>query len=166
AAGVEHALASPLHYRARDPGGHVARARLRAQRLPVGHEGARPDAHRPHARARRDPAGVHGHGAERSQSGRTRVDALGAEFSRLSRRGLRVRDGHRHRQRGRRMGSADESRRDDTRGRMIALAALLLVTTFPSSSKTSWMRPESFNLIIGMERDATIKTLTDRGWNV
>ncbi len=49
---------------------------------------------------------------------------------------------------------------------MIALAALLLVTTFPSSSKTSWMRPESFNLTIGMARNATVKTLADRGWNV
>ena len=47
---------------------------------------------------------------------------------------------------------------------MIALAALFLVTTFPSSSKTSWMRPESFHLTIGMERDATVKTLADRGW--
>ena len=47
---------------------------------------------------------------------------------------------------------------------MIAMAALLLVTTFPSSSKTSWMRPESFNLIIGMERDATIKSLAARGF--
>ncbi|MDQ6799859.1 MAG: hypothetical protein M3041_03380 [Acidobacteriota bacterium] len=49
---------------------------------------------------------------------------------------------------------------------MIALAAFLLVTTFPSSSKTSWMRPESFHLMIGMQRDATVKTLADRGWNV
>jgi hypothetical protein len=47
---------------------------------------------------------------------------------------------------------------------MIALAALLLVTTFPSSSKTSWMRPESFHLTIGMERNATVKALADRGW--
>jgi hypothetical protein len=49
---------------------------------------------------------------------------------------------------------------------MIALAALLLVTTFPSSSKTSWMRPESFHLTIGMERAETVKTLEDRGWNI
>ncbi|HEX9500701.1 MAG TPA: hypothetical protein VGA10_03525 [Thermoanaerobaculia bacterium] len=49
---------------------------------------------------------------------------------------------------------------------MIALAALLLVTTFPSTSKTSWMRPESFHLTIGMDRDTTVKTLADRGWNV
>jgi hypothetical protein len=48
---------------------------------------------------------------------------------------------------------------------MIALATLLLAVTFPSSSKTSWMRPESFPLTIGMDRDATIKTLADRGWD-
>ena len=48
---------------------------------------------------------------------------------------------------------------------MIAVVALLFATTFPSSSKTSWMRPESFNLTIGMERDATLKMLADRGWN-
>jgi hypothetical protein len=48
---------------------------------------------------------------------------------------------------------------------MIALATLLLAITFPSSSKTSWMRPESFHLMIGMDRDATIKTLADRGWD-
>ncbi|HEY8182219.1 MAG TPA: hypothetical protein VII32_08255 [Thermoanaerobaculia bacterium] len=48
---------------------------------------------------------------------------------------------------------------------MIALATLLLAITFPSSSKTSWMRPESFHLTIGMDRDATIKTLADRGWD-
>jgi hypothetical protein len=48
---------------------------------------------------------------------------------------------------------------------MIALATLLLAVTFPSSSKTSWMRPESFHLTIGMDRDATIKTLADRGWD-
>ena len=45
---------------------------------------------------------------------------------------------------------------------MIALVTLLLVTTFPSSSKTSWMRPESFHLTVGMDRDATIKTLTGK----
>jgi hypothetical protein len=48
---------------------------------------------------------------------------------------------------------------------MIALATLLLAITFPSSSKTSWMRPESFHLTIGMDRDATLKTLADRGWD-
>jgi hypothetical protein len=47
---------------------------------------------------------------------------------------------------------------------MIALAALLLATAFPSNSKTSWMRPESFNLAIGMSRSEAVKTLADRGW--
>jgi len=47
---------------------------------------------------------------------------------------------------------------------MIAVVAFLLATTFPSSSRTSWMRPESFNLIIGMEREATIKSLADKGF--
>ena len=30
---------------------------------------------------------------------------------------------------------------------MIAAVALLLATAFPSNSRTSWMRPESFHLI-------------------
>jgi hypothetical protein len=47
---------------------------------------------------------------------------------------------------------------------VIALAALLLATAFPSTSKTSWMRPESFNLVIGMNRGETVKTLADHGW--
>ena len=37
--------------------------------------------------------------------------------------------------------------------------ALLLATAFPSTDKTSWMRPESFHLIIGMERAAAEKAL-------
>ena len=48
---------------------------------------------------------------------------------------------------------------------MIAILALFFATAFPSNSKVSWMRPESFHLTIGMERDATVKTLADRGWN-
>ena len=47
---------------------------------------------------------------------------------------------------------------------MIALAALLFATAFPSTSKTSWMRPESFHLIVGMSRDEVVKSLADRGW--
>jgi hypothetical protein len=42
------------------------------------------------------------------------------------------------------------------------LAALLLATAFPSTSKTSWMRPESFHL--AMSRDEVLKSLSDRGW--
>ncbi len=35
---------------------------------------------------------------------------------------------------------------------MALLLALLLSTAFPSTSRTSWMRPESFHLTIGMSR--------------
>ncbi len=46
---------------------------------------------------------------------------------------------------------------------MIALA-LLLATAFPSTSKISWMRPDSFHLIVGMTRVETLQALADRGW--
>ncbi|PYQ51273.1 MAG: hypothetical protein DMF59_08400 [Acidobacteria bacterium] len=49
---------------------------------------------------------------------------------------------------------------------MIAVAALLFATAFPSTSKTSWMRPESFHLAIGMQREETVKLLEDRGWKM
>ncbi len=49
---------------------------------------------------------------------------------------------------------------------MIALTALLLATVFPSTSKTSWMRPESFHLVVGMSRREAVKTLTERGWKM
>ena len=41
---------------------------------------------------------------------------------------------------------------------------LLLVTAFPSKSMTSWMRPESFRLTIGMSRTEAVRTLEDSGW--
>ncbi len=47
---------------------------------------------------------------------------------------------------------------------MIALLALLFAVDFPSNSRTSWMRPESFHLAIGMSRVDTVKTLAYRGW--
>lgn len=47
---------------------------------------------------------------------------------------------------------------------MIALVALLLATAFPSTSKTSWMRPQAFHLTIGMTRAAAVKTLESNGW--
>ena len=47
---------------------------------------------------------------------------------------------------------------------MIALLTLWLATAFPSESKTSWMRPESFHLAIGMNRSETMKALQSRGW--
>lgn len=47
---------------------------------------------------------------------------------------------------------------------MLTVLALLLATAFPSSSKTSWMRPESFHLAIGMTRAETVETLQNGGW--
>jgi hypothetical protein len=47
---------------------------------------------------------------------------------------------------------------------MIAVLALFFATAFPSNSKTSWMRPESFHLIIGMNRAAAVKALESNGW--
>jgi hypothetical protein len=47
---------------------------------------------------------------------------------------------------------------------MTAIIAFLLATAFPSSSRTSWMRPEAFHLAIGMSRADTMKRLEDGGW--
>jgi hypothetical protein len=44
------------------------------------------------------------------------------------------------------------------------ILALLFATAFPSASRTSWMRPESFHLTIGMRRDAALATLKEFGW--
>lgn len=44
------------------------------------------------------------------------------------------------------------------------LLALLLATAFPSGSKTSWMRPESFHLAVGMSRREAVKALS--GWKL
>ena len=49
---------------------------------------------------------------------------------------------------------------------MIAAVALLLATAFPSNSKTSWMRLESFHLAIGMSRAEAVKTLESNGWKL
>ena len=47
------------------------------------------------------------------------------------------------------------------------LALLIAVTTsFPSNSKTSWMSPQSFRLVIGMTRGDALKTLSDAGWTI
>ena len=46
----------------------------------------------------------------------------------------------------------------------LLLAALLLFTPpFPSASRTSWMRPESFHLSIGMTRTDAVRVLEK--WN-
>ena len=47
---------------------------------------------------------------------------------------------------------------------MIAVLALFFATAFPSNSKTSWMRPESFHLKVGMNRAAVVKALESNGW--
>jgi len=46
----------------------------------------------------------------------------------------------------------------------MAILALLLATAFPSTDKTSWMRPESFHLVIGMPREEVLQTLQSNGW--
>ncbi|HEV7571845.1 MAG TPA: hypothetical protein VGQ21_10145, partial [Thermoanaerobaculia bacterium] len=48
---------------------------------------------------------------------------------------------------------------------MIAIVALFFATAFPSNSKTSWMRPESFHLTVGMNRAAAVKALESNGWH-
>ena len=42
---------------------------------------------------------------------------------------------------------------------MLALLLVVLAAEFPSTSKTSWMRPESFHLAIGMSRSETLEKL-------
>jgi len=49
---------------------------------------------------------------------------------------------------------------------VIAFVALLLATAFPSNSRTSWMRPESFHLAIGMSRAEAMKALESNGWTL
>jgi hypothetical protein len=45
----------------------------------------------------------------------------------------------------------------------MALVLALLLTAFPSSSRVSWMRLESFHLVIGMTRDEMVKVIAP--WN-
>ena len=47
---------------------------------------------------------------------------------------------------------------------MLLTLLLALVTSFPSTSKTSWMTPQSFRLAIGMTRTDATKVLRDGGW--
>jgi hypothetical protein len=44
------------------------------------------------------------------------------------------------------------------------ILALLLAIAFPSTDKTSWMRPESFHLVIGMPRQDVVRALESNGW--
>ena len=46
------------------------------------------------------------------------------------------------------------------------LLSFLLATSFPSSSKTSWMSPQSFRLQIGMKRVDAVGVLDQSGWEV
>jgi hypothetical protein len=48
---------------------------------------------------------------------------------------------------------------------MIAVLAIFFATAFPSNSKVSWMRPESFHLTVGMKRAAAVKALESNGWH-
>lgn len=47
---------------------------------------------------------------------------------------------------------------------MLLTIALLLSTAFPSSSRTAWMRPESFRLNLGMQRAEVVRRLKEDGW--
>ena len=46
----------------------------------------------------------------------------------------------------------------------MTLAVLMLLASIAPSNKTSWMRPELFHLIIGMQREDAVKTLEQNGW--
>lgn len=47
---------------------------------------------------------------------------------------------------------------------MLLIIALLFSTAFPSSSRTAWMRPESFRLSLGMQRTEVVRRLKEDGW--
>lgn len=49
---------------------------------------------------------------------------------------------------------------------MAAILLTLLFTVFPSSSRTSWMRPDAFHLEIGMSRFEALATLRGAGYEV
>jgi hypothetical protein len=44
------------------------------------------------------------------------------------------------------------------------LAFVALLASITPASKTSWMRPDLFHLVIGMPRAVALKTLTENGW--
>src|SRR5689334_12307490 len=46
----------------------------------------------------------------------------------------------------------------------LAILAATLQVPFPSPSRVSWMRPESFHLMVGMNRQEAVKKLEDNGW--
>jgi hypothetical protein len=47
---------------------------------------------------------------------------------------------------------------------MLTILTFILATAFPSTSKTSWMRPESFHLTIGMSRSDAVKKIQEGGF--
>jgi hypothetical protein len=47
---------------------------------------------------------------------------------------------------------------------LILVLALLFANPFPSPTKTTWMRPESFHLAVGLSRAETLRRLGDGGW--
>jgi len=47
---------------------------------------------------------------------------------------------------------------------MFAAIVLVLATAFPSTNRTAWMRPESFQLTVGMPRADAVRVLKDSGW--
>jgi hypothetical protein len=49
---------------------------------------------------------------------------------------------------------------------LLSLVTLFLATSFPSTTRTSWMTPQSFRLVIGMSRIEAVKTLEDSGWKL
>ena len=49
---------------------------------------------------------------------------------------------------------------------MLLITSLLLAISFPSNSKTSWMRPDSFHLTIGMSKSAAMAKLKDSEWDI
>jgi len=49
---------------------------------------------------------------------------------------------------------------------ILSLITLFLATSLPSSTRTSWMTPESFRLVIGMSRIEAQKALESSGWTV
>lgn len=49
---------------------------------------------------------------------------------------------------------------------MLLTLLLAVVSAFPSTSKTSWMTPQSFRLVIGMPRTDAKKALEASGWEL
>lgn len=47
---------------------------------------------------------------------------------------------------------------------MLTILSFILATAFPSTSKTTWMRPESFHLIVGMSRADAVARIEQGGW--